>query len=601
MVSMSRHLLSYSSLLWSELVDTSFPPDATTSVALAKSHTRTEERRQRFETIREECLFMDEVMALRDALEPLVNISDASSIPYPTSLAICSAHLKNESDTSLTTLTLAEALQPIVFHFRALYFSHSEVSQSDFSEDYSSYPVFLVAELKQDIDCLSSSILSSMSFHPSLYTLDKFLNILSVDVLERCCRGNVASSVWAAPGKLVWAQPPKSAWWPGMIIATGSNVQEDYSFSPLLSAANISRIPEDIVSELMKLRPRGNNQSHIPPKRLIPSTYSNNMNLQEALMSTGSASYVLIEFFGSHDFGWVRPEAMFDFPPDGALHIPAAKRSSNSSDKGTQDSATLLEARETYQWLQAPPCPRDVFDASHFESLDVAVPQSILDLKDAPDESPSVPAAPPPKKKSSKKKKTEEVESRPVSENKRREACARSKELSRWLQAQQPVLSLSSGRGRAPAVTGVLSEGAPIMPPAPTVPPTEWTPPPAFIFGDSVSSKMTPAKVSPRADAPGKPASASSSNAAEDIKQWATNEDINFSGTYPVSCSTLVSLRGTETARNCGYAGASILHCRRVNFRAPLFSLESKSKEERKRILKEEIDKKNLKSIKIHF
>src|SRR5690606_17143157 len=73
------------------------------------------------------------------------------------------------------------------------------------------------------------------SFPMQLLELGHWLDdVLGRDVLmfvkERALRGTEFSSVWARPWKIAWAQPSKSPFWPGMILA-GHNVPEEISLT----------------------------------------------------------------------------------------------------------------------------------------------------------------------------------------------------------------------------------------------------------------------------------------------------------------------------------------------------------------------------------
>ena len=114
--------------------------------------------------------------------------------------------------------------------------------------------------------------------------------------------------------------------------------------SCLVSKTNLSRIPADILKQLNKLKPKPLAQSGVAANLAVPtvSFYQGN----EGGSPTGTASHspegsnrpksptlshsipghneqaVLVEFCGTHDFGWVRTNLLLPFPEDGSIQIP---------------------------------------------------------------------------------------------------------------------------------------------------------------------------------------------------------------------------------------------------------------------------------------
>ena len=179
-------------------------------------------------------------------------------------------------------------------------------------------------------------------------SVEEQLGVLALLVEERLLRGTSYSSVWAAPSdKFVYAQSisannntadgrNRSPWWPCMIIAgntsrpattattaavspsvadpadSGDMVMDSpaataevvgpsgfsHQMPPETFLCNLNRIPVSIGKQLTKLRPR------TPARPAESSVYA----------STGLSvpeGYLLLEYFGAHDFGWVKCDAVF--------------------------------------------------------------------------------------------------------------------------------------------------------------------------------------------------------------------------------------------------------------------------------------------------
>eukprot|EP00602_Paraphysomonas_sp_CaronLab_P010161 CAMPEP_0185029736 /NCGR_PEP_ID=MMETSP1103-20130426/16217_1 /TAXON_ID=36769 /ORGANISM="Paraphysomonas bandaiensis, Strain Caron Lab Isolate" /LENGTH=665 /DNA_ID=CAMNT_0027564585 /DNA_START=240 /DNA_END=2237 /DNA_ORIENTATION=+ len=231
-------------------------------------------------------------------------------------------------------VTLAKIMNVWVSELCDAYPMHDSDSNPDEISKSVTYPtiVFLDSEL------------SSRAFSPSrieyiyrqlsseklatLEALDSIVGELSVVLYEKATRGFSISSIWAQPHDIVWAQPFKSPWWPGMVLAGGTVPKP-------IEDVNISRLPDQIVRALSKLKPK--TRENLNSTSFVP------------------AGMVLVEFFGSHDFGWVRCDALFPLPPDASLSVPPSmkeKREGLGGEKSTHDGSALREAREGYVVMQ---------------------------------------------------------------------------------------------------------------------------------------------------------------------------------------------------------------------------------------------------------
>eukprot|EP01041_Mallomonas_annulata_P003204 gene3204-6325_t len=187
-----------------------------------------------------------------------------------------------------------------------------------------------------------------------LFQIDEFISDALTLVVERKTRGYNLSAIWARPYQLVWAQPSKTPWWPGMILA-GTGVPK------ILADINYSRLPEDIARDLAKVRPRNT----MPTSTSTSSGYSMD------------GSSVLVEFFGTHDFGWVRTDSLHVFTPE-AIHALRKEKDKGVPGQCTQES--IREAMEAEELIHVVDALLDDLTLPSIEALEIELEAYTPDL-----------------------------------------------------------------------------------------------------------------------------------------------------------------------------------------------------------------------------
>ena len=166
------------------------------------------------------------------------------------------------------------------------------------------------------------------SFLPCMRSLDSIIGVLLVKIQERAVRGTPNSSVWQRPLCLVWAQPDKQRWWPGMLLAlppSGCKVVPPYP--PMLQQQNLSRLPSAITKQLVKLKSKFQ-----PSDKTATSTSTLNNGISTDKIESSALTlripdgFALVEFFGTHDFGWVKFDNILPFTSDGSKPGTASTR-----------------------------------------------------------------------------------------------------------------------------------------------------------------------------------------------------------------------------------------------------------------------------------
>ena len=121
----------------------------------------------------------------------------------------------------------------------------------------------------------------------------------------------------------------QSPWWPAMVLAASEGKVIPPTPSPhAVGSANISRIPSIICKQLVKLK--GKFYSNESKLSNISQNHSQTPLMASCLPHPSAAAnslslipegYALVEFFGTHDFGWVRQDTMIPIIFDGTDSI----------------------------------------------------------------------------------------------------------------------------------------------------------------------------------------------------------------------------------------------------------------------------------------
>ena len=189
---------------------------------------------------------------------------------------------------------------------------------------------------------LNAKVLRSDVPIQDMRILDKALGLFAVSVHERLRRGISTSSIWGRPTQTVWAQVKKAErqnrapWFPAMVLCGGLGTE----VPPTLSKTNWSRLPLDLIKPILRLRPK------IAPKEGVKGEIAvANDNEAEVYVPEG---HLLVEFFGTHDFGWVKADLAFPLPTDGKL----PKLGSDTHKGKDVTIATINEALQIRTYLK---------------------------------------------------------------------------------------------------------------------------------------------------------------------------------------------------------------------------------------------------------
>ena len=183
---------------------------------------------------------------------------------------------------------------------------------------------------------------------PYLCELDAALGELFIILKERGTRGIATSSVWARTYRMLWAQPNKGGLFPCMLLAGGPLTD----VPTYINKANWERIPPNIMKQLIKCRPK---VAGAPPA----TTNWSDSNVPN--------DYYVVEYFGNHEFGFVKSENVTAMPIDEFVVPP----------KSTHNGAEAMgEAKEAFHTM------KEMNDISSLNSRTVIVVPTVTELEE---------------------------------------------------------------------------------------------------------------------------------------------------------------------------------------------------------------------------
>lgn len=600
LVAMANHLTWFSRNLWHEIMSTPFDDKEEETF----TETINTERVLRYQTCRLENLSSHDIISFREFLGSIhcensfmkSLIDDISATCFDDSLS--ATHTIHSLTSSIISSLFSKAMKE----------NNTQITELSYD-----LPLFIACEISHDAEyCANSDAIRWYTqkngyLHSTLTSIDNYLHEFTAHISERRMRGYDLSAVWARPSDVVWVQPNKSPWWPAILIA-GSNVP------PQLSNSNFSRVPNSILDALAKLRPKTVEIDPVTKNRLFIGT-----------------NVCLVEYFGTHDFGWAKPELCIPFSPSGKLIIPPNKKGLVSSEKVTSDMNAMNEAVHMSELLQGtiidPPYdpPFDFLDTLEeqiiefslkFNSSKIAnnksnemdkstvtndTTASKSSSKGKLNSNPKVKAKEGTTATTAKERGVDKTDNYSINVNvnsdtmgskyKKKTAILKTKHLATWLQQCSPIVPSTANRGRPYPGTSLNAT--------------------LECFRNSANRSLNDdrnnfsGKKSGKDDKPMKTEGvdlkenifASDNILKSDSKvpnEGISNKIAGVDGRkrYRPFTGNLVNLYCTsEVTPVNGVSAGGVLHSRKVNFQSPIFFKENKSIEKRKLLLQEEISK----------
>lgn len=446
MEAISNHVNAFAKGLWEEALrmpyENELMHDAATEQFLM---TRIEARNERYAFVGKQVLLPSE---LKDFLKSLnsVSVEDAFSDVHSQIISNVT-HAIDQGNKVTFPLLLAPLLE--------------EISNGSFDRVLggSTWTTIFPA-LLGECGLTSASHLSDNAFKFVMLVYDAMGEVL-VSMCERSLRGSPGSLIWSRGHRPFWALPPKSPWWPCSILL-GGNVPDAIAFT------NLSRIPESIAKVLAKLRPKVTSNMNLESKqsvfcvRPVPTKILNPPD-----------GYVLVEFFGSHDFGWVKTENIA--PITEGLIPPGTVPGKSCSPE------SLTEVKDYIEWINI---SQTIDSEVDIPTDDASVASLVNEIKEKQIESNTIESLPKEETPHRSKRKYKESGPKPpeylpsslflsnnvvipsfraIPENssKKEAALHRTRLLVSWVNFSKP---LGSHRGRSPFVEHATPEPSPALP-----------------------------------------------------------------------------------------------------------------------------------------
>lgn len=361
MVNIANHYLTYATALFEEILNLPFK-----DISQNFKARRIAKRIERYEFVKSEPLNNRELKRIRDVLHDLQPPEALKAVVQQIIGTVSHILFENAEVTEDSSGHLWDLLLPVV-----------EATTSA-TED----------TVIRDIAIIPANCKVHRDYQTYLKQLDDAVGVLSAMMQERLLRGNTYSTRWLRPmNSVIWAQPPKdskgrSPWWPAFVVASASKL---FPMHPEVSQLNLDRITADVKNQLYKLRPRGNQHTPAPTAEDVTANVdTSNATPDGSIHGESKTSggvpkakavkaelsvpegYLLIEFFGSHDFGWIKADLCGPFKvwetEDGVLMhspppMPPVANSGSHTSSGVTQAKTcspeiLKEAMNAAQYLE---------------------------------------------------------------------------------------------------------------------------------------------------------------------------------------------------------------------------------------------------------
>lgn len=224
-------------------------------------------------------------------------------------LPLMNASIQHEGEDQSMRLSSLPALFELVY---------PKVKSTHVKEDES------VMDVEDDEGMIKiSNVLNSLL--PYLRELDIALGELLIIVKERETRGIATSSIWARNYRMLWAQPNKGGGlFPCMLLAGGPSTD----VPTFVNKANWERIPPNIMKQLIKCKPKVSGGTP-------PTTCWSDGNI--------IGDYYIVEYFGNHEFGWVRSENVIMMTLDEFVIPPKAAHNGAEAIEEAEEAFNVMK------------------------------------------------------------------------------------------------------------------------------------------------------------------------------------------------------------------------------------------------------------------
>eukprot|EP00986_Skeletonema_menzelii_P014184 scaffold9079_cov145-Skeletonema_menzelii.AAC.4 len=312
-ISIANHLLDFFNNLWIEFMLPSDSPSrapgtAKNSYVHAMYQKRLEVRKQRL-------LQLSSTALSSKCLQKVVNELDK---------LLSSGGMVDKLDSSTVLEDANNASGDVlVFIHSVKQFTVNIGQKLQNNDDYT------VLELHRDLkkcyteDVFEDDLLKKMKIG---LRIDRILGKVLAPVHEVSCRGVNQSSIWGCMAAAIWARESRhKPYWPAIVLGILAPEEQKEDWHKALTERNEKRLPEKLLDDLKAAKKRA--ESGLSKK------------------NSDQMSYFLVEFMGSHEFIWVKENAILEnFDPNDDPNVAHAAGNITKKKRSTSYNAKQMDA-----------------------------------------------------------------------------------------------------------------------------------------------------------------------------------------------------------------------------------------------------------------
>jgi len=319
-ISIANHLLDFFNNLWIEfMLPSDSPPRPPGTARISYVHATYQKR---LEVRKQRLLQLSSTVLSSKCLQKVVNELDK---------LLSSGGLVDKLDSSAVLGDVNNASGDVLVFIHSVKQFTINIGQKLQSQDD-----YTVLELHRDLkkcyteDVFEDDLLKKMKIG---LRIDRVLGKVLAPVHEVSCRGVNQSSIWGCMAAAIWARESRhKPYWPAIVLGILAPEEQKEDWHKALTERNEKRLPEKLLDDLRAAKKRA--ESGLTKK------------------NSDQMSYFLVEFMGSHEFIWVKENAILEnFDPNDDPNVAHAAGNITKKKRSTSYNAAQMDsALEEGKW-----------------------------------------------------------------------------------------------------------------------------------------------------------------------------------------------------------------------------------------------------------
>eukprot|EP00984_Skeletonema_dohrnii_P009164 scaffold3473_cov99-Skeletonema_dohrnii-CCMP3373.AAC.1 len=319
-ISIANHLLDFFNNLWIEfMLPSDSPPRPPGTARISYVHATYQKR---LEVRKQRLLQLSSTVLSSKCLQKVVNELDK---------LLSSGGLVDKLDSSAVLGDVNNASGDVLVFIHSVKQFTINIGQKLQSQDD-----YTVLELHRDLkkcyteDVFEDDLLKKMKIG---LRIDRILGKVLAPVHEVSCRGVNQSSIWGCMAAAIWARESRhKPYWPAIVLGILAPEEQKEDWHKALTERNEKRLPEKLLDDLRAAKKRA--ESGLTKK------------------NSDQMSYFLVEFMGSHEFIWVKENAILEnFDPNDDPNVAHAAGNITKKKRSTSYNAKQMDsALEEGKW-----------------------------------------------------------------------------------------------------------------------------------------------------------------------------------------------------------------------------------------------------------